>query len=248
MNLKFVRPALTTAAVLAAAAIRGPALGAQMPMQHPMPTPAIVTSAMEEVEVAPDRAMLSLAVETRAASAAEAGRLNARIQAAVIDTLKKLGIPSAQLRTQGLSIAAEYDYSREVGRQFIGYGARNAIQIEVRDIAMVGTLVDAGLAKGATNVGGVRFYASNISVARREALKRAVERVRADAALMAEAAGGSLGGLIELIHSPSFDGAVAYDAPVAMAMKQSSQERTPIEAGMLKVSVSVSARFGFLSK
>src|SRR5688500_9832306 len=79
-----------------------PSLGAQAaPNPATPPIPQIHTSASEEVEIAPDRAAVSLAVESRARTAAAAGAENARIQTAVLDTLRKLGIESRHIRTQG---------------------------------------------------------------------------------------------------------------------------------------------------
>ena len=57
--------------------------------------------ASESVEVTPDRATITVAVETREKSAAGAGALNARIQTAVLDSLKRLGIAEAVAQAAG---------------------------------------------------------------------------------------------------------------------------------------------------
>jgi uncharacterized protein YggE len=210
--------------------------------------PRIVTSATEEVEIAPDRAVITFSVETRGRTAASAGTENARIQAAVLDTLRRIGIASAQLKTQGVSINPEYEYPREGGRPtVVGYQAQNSIQVEVRQISLIGTVIDAGLSRGATNVGGLRFFASSTEAATREAMRQAVVRARADADAIAEAAGGRIGGVIDIVASPN-----NYSPPqpmLAMSMAARSAERdvqTPIETGVLKVVVSVEARFLFV--
>ncbi len=251
MYRRSMGPLASLVLALAATAVAAPALAAQMPApQAQQPVPQIVTNASEEVEVVPDRAMISFAVETRAKTAAAAGAENARIQTAVLDTLRKLGIASAQLKTQGVSINPEYEYPEGGGRPtVVGYQARNSIQVEVRQLAQVGSLIDAGLRRGATNVGGLRFFASNVTDARREALKKAVERARADAEVIAVAAGGRLGTVLEIVASPNYDGPIAYDAAPQMLMKAARESApTPVEAGVLKVSVSVSGRFQFLAK
>ena len=210
--------------------------------------PQIITMATEEVEISPDRANIVLAVETRAKTAAAAGAENARIQSAVIDTLRKLGILPAQLRTQGLSIQPEYEYPRDGGRPtIIGYQARNGVQAEIRDIARVGSVIDAGLARGATSVGALRFFASNTEVAGREALRKAMARARADADAVAEAAGGRITGLIEVRVRPNNPGVFAAEVMGATAMRlvRASDEPTPIESGSLTVGVNIEARFRF---
>lgn len=210
--------------------------------------PQITTTATEEVEISPDRASLVLAVDTRAKTAALAGSENARIQAAVLDTLRKLGILPAQLRTQGLSIQPEYEYPRDGGRPtVIGYQARNGVQAEIRDLSRVGTVIDAGLARGATSVGALRFFASSTDEAGRVALRKAMARAREDADAVAEAAGGRVTGIIEVRVRPN-DPGVLYSGVMGATVLRSVRtggEPTPIESGSLTVRVSVEARFRF---
>ena len=228
----------------------GTTLAAQAPAAGATP-PRIVTMATEEVEIAPDRAVLTFSVETRGRTAAAAGTENARIQAAVLDTLRKVGIASAQLRTQGVSINPEYEYPREGGRPtVVGYQAQNSIQVEVRQIALIGTVIDAGLSRGATNVGGLRFFASSTEAATREAMRRAVTRARADADAIAEAAGGRIGGVIEILARPGESGPLVPEIATAMSVRglQKMDTPTPIETGVLKVIVSIEARFLFVAR
>lgn len=213
--------------------------------------PRIVTVATEEVEISPDRAVLTFTVETRARTAAAAGTENARIQAAVLDTLRRIGIASAQLRTQGVSINPEYEYPGEGRRPtVVGYQAQNSIQVEVRQISLIGTVIDAGLSRGASNVGGLRFFAASTEAATREALRKAVFRARADADAIAEAAGGRVGILIEIVSNPVSAGPVFREMSMTMSARseQSSNVTTPIESGVLKVVVSVEARFTFIPR
>lgn len=223
---------------------------AQAPASSAAP-PRIVTSATEEVEIVPDRAVLTFMVETRARTAAAAGTENARIQAAVLDTLRRVGIASAQLKTQGVSINPEYEYPREGGRPtVVGYQAQNSIQVEVRQVALIGTVIDGGLSRGATNVGGLRFFASSTEVATREAMRKAVVRARADADAIAEAAGGRVAGVIEIVAHPGSSGPVMPEmiAPMAMRGLERADVSTPIETGILKVIVTVEARYLFVTK
>jgi uncharacterized protein YggE len=211
----------------------------------------IVTTATEEVEIAPDRAVITFAVETRGRTAASAGTENARIQAAVLDTLRRVGIASAQLKTQGVSINPEYEYPTQGGRPtVVGYQAHNSIQVEVRQISLIGTVIDAGLSRGATNVGGLRFFASSTESATREAMRKAVARARADADAIADAAGGRVGGVIEIIASPSTGSPPGPMVMTSMVMRASeaADVQTPIESGVLKVIVSIEVRFSFVGR
>ena len=227
-----------------------PLLHAQSPEptpSAPSARPVIVTTVTEDVEIVPDRASLTFAVETHAKTAAAAGADNARIQTAVLDALKRLGVAAAQLRTSGLSINPEYEYPREGGRPtLIGYQATNSVRVEVRQLAQVGTLIDAGLAKGATNVGALQFFASNTEAAEREALRNAVARARADADAIADAAGARVLALIQVTVLTGPDSRPMAELGGAMVMRASAAEaQTPIETGSLKVRVTIEAKFTF---
>jgi len=222
---------------------------ASMPTSRPtsMPTGQIVVSATEEVDVIPDRARLTLAIETRARTAAQAGSDNARIQTAILDTLAKLGIPATQIQTVGVSVQAEYEYPSQGGRPTItGYVARNGVRVEIRRIALVGTVMDAGLAKGANQVDGLQFFASTTEQVRREALRAAVQRARHDADAMAMAAGGRIVGVIELNSGAPAVSQMEFGPQLMMARGAAVADTpTPIEAGTLKVVVMVTARFSY---
>jgi uncharacterized protein YggE len=210
--------------------------------------PQIITSATEEIEIAPDRAALSFTVMTRARTAAAAGAENARIQTAVLDALRRAGIASAQLRTQGVSINPEYEYPRDGSRPtVIGYQAQNSIQVEVREVGQLGGVIDAGLSGGATSVGALRFFASNSDAATREAMRMAVLHARADADAIAAAAGGHVSGLIEIITNPGSAGPVVPETTAMMSLRSADTQAvtTPIETGMLKIRVTIQARFRF---
>ena len=218
--------------------------GDPMPMPGMVPVPMVVTTGRGEVEVTPDRATVQFAVESRGSTAAEAGARNARIQTAVLDTLKTMGFTPQQLGTTGYSVSPEYQYPKEGGvPKVVGYVARNTIRADVRKIDQVGPTIDAALAKGATNVAGLRFDSSRIDEIRREALKAAVRNARADAEAMAEASGGALGDILD-VSNAGYDAMPMLEmAPMRMAKASGDMAQTPIEPGELKLAVSVTARW-----
>ncbi|MBX9927382.1 MAG: SIMPL domain-containing protein [Gemmatimonadaceae bacterium] len=207
---------------------------------------SITTTARAEMEMRPDRASITFAVETRGASAAVAGSSNARRAKAVIDTLRSLGVLADEITTQGVQIGAEYAYEPRSAPRVTGYVARNAVTIEAKNLELVGRLIDAALGAQANNVGGLRFYASNDEAMRRQALAKAVERARLDAEAMAKAAGGTLGSLIELSNSEGFVRPMFESEMKVFAAR--ADVATPVQSGTLKVEATVTARWGFLPR
>ena len=126
------------------------------------PPPSISTSAVGETSVVPDRAMISVAVESQGQTAAAAGAANAQLQTKVIDAVKAAGVAAAQIRTSGYNVFPEYTQATGgKGPRISGYRAHNTVQVEVRNLESVGKVIDAVLAAGATNLGGLSLFASN---------------------------------------------------------------------------------------
>lgn len=222
------------------------ATGAEAQEQRPpfAERPHLIVVAHSEVEVVPDRAHLVIAVESRARTSQAAAAENARLQTAVLEAIRRAGIPAAQIRTQSVMVTPEYEYPKEGGRPTVtGYQARNAVQVEVRDLSRVGGVIDAALAAGATNINGPNFTLANPDSARREALDAAVRKAMADARVMAQAAGMELGAVLELTsedggQTPMFDRQV-------MAMRAEEAAPTPISAGMISVRSTVRLKVAF---
>lgn len=236
-----VRALLAILAMLVA----GPTAAQETP--RPSATPAeVVVTGRGEVRLPPDRGALELSVETRARTAAEAGAENARRQRAVLDTLRRLGLASDDISTVGYGISP--DWRSESGdrppRQ-VGYVARNGVRVELRDLDRLGSIIDAALAAGANGVGAVHFRSSREGEAQLAALDSAVTQARARAAVMARAAGGTLGALRQLSTE-------RYEPPPgirlqALQVMDLEQQGTPITPGQLSVVAVVVGRWEFVA-
>ena len=157
-----------------AAAVQGTA--AQEP-------PVVVTAGEGVVKLAPDRAWVTVAAESRARSARDAQRANTEAMTAVLGKLKGMGFPPDALRTSGYDVQPEFDYVN--GKQTLrGYVARNSVEVRVDDITIAGDVLEVAVGAGATSIGGLRFDLKDRAGAEREALRKAVAdaRSRADAA------------------------------------------------------------------
>jgi uncharacterized protein YggE len=212
------------------------------------PMPSLVTSGQGEAKVAPDRASILVNVQTRATTAAAAASENAQRTRAVIDALLKLGLPKEQVTTEGYTVYPEMRYDNTGGSPRVtGYVVTNTIRAETHRPEQAGAIVDAALGAGANVINSLSFYASSIEEPRRQAIALAVASARADAEAMARAAGGSLGGLLELsTQGPTMPPRPMFDAGM-MRAKVAQAEPTPINAGQQTITVFVNARWQFVS-
>jgi hypothetical protein len=216
------------------------------PVAVPTASPVIAVSGTGEAQVTPDRARLSIGVQTQAPTAADASARNARLQRAVIDTLRALGLGADQITTSGYNVYPEQTFDPQGRRPRItGYNVQNTVTVELRRIDQVGPALDAVLSKGANLVSSLQFYSSQEAAVQRRALQNAIERARADAEAMATAAGGRLGALLELSS-----GIVSRPRPmneVAMASaRMADAAPTPISEGTQTLTATVTGRGQFL--
>lgn len=221
------------------------ASGAQVVQGIAGAPPQIVTTGQGEVRVTPDRATIMIGVQTRASTAAEAASENARRQRAVIDTLEALGIPAREISTLGYNVYPEMRYDTVRQQQRItGYVVSNAVRTELHQVSMVGSAIDAALAKGANQINSLRFSSSTTDDARRMALSQAVAQARGDAEAIAKAAGGHVGEVVEITEVGGYTPPIME--PMMGARVAGAVAPTPIEPGELTVQVSVNARWSYV--
>jgi uncharacterized protein YggE len=200
----------------------------------------IVVSATGSVTVKPDMAEFRIQLKSLAGNADKAAAQTAERYRAVQKALRSAGIPSEDAPSAGFTVSPEWEWSQSSGRNVLkGYAARHIIDVKIRDLKLAGKAIDAVVQAGADEVQNIRFFSSNFDVLRRNALAIAVENARKDADIMAKAAGGRVGGLIELnVQQPATRGglvmemmeAKAAPAPAPTEFSPSDQE---IQVGIL---------------
>jgi uncharacterized protein YggE len=160
--------------------------------------PEITASGRGEVRLPPTYAILTVDVTTRANAAVEAASQNARKVEAIRNALRSAGLTEKDITTAGYRLEQNYEHPRNAEPRPAGFTAHPTIRAEVRPLENLGRVIDAAIAGGATGVSGIHFLAANTEETRRSAMAEAVRQAKADAKVLATAAGGSLGRLIAL--------------------------------------------------
>jgi uncharacterized protein YggE len=201
----------------------------------------IVVTGRGEVDVPPDVAVVSIGVDVRRPTVAEAREVAARAQTGVIEALRRAGVGDADVRTTELAIQPDYEHT-PVGRRLLGYTARNVVEARVRDLDRVQRAIDDAVAAGGdeTRLDGLRFELDDPAAARRRARAEAIEAARADAEQIASSLGVRLG---EPIAVEEVGG--GGPQPMMMARMEAAQPaaETPIEPGSTRVTVEVRVRW-----
>jgi uncharacterized protein YggE len=205
------------------------------------PPPYVEATGSAEVHLTPDRAGITIAVETRAQTAAEVGAANARIQRRVLDTLQLLGFRAPNVSTAGYTVTPQYDNAAQ-GQRERGYLARNTIQVRLSDLARIGTVIDAALGAGATRIEGIAYQTTKADSARPVALAQAAEHAHAEASALTQALGVKLGPVISITAEGM--GGTPYASLQSMrSVSMAPAVATEISPGDIVVRASVAGRW-----
>lgn len=204
--------------------------------------PTISVNGEGVVEVAPDRATISLGVVTRDKNAAKVQNDNAKIASEIIKSVAALGIDKKNIRTGNYSFHQYFrnDNNRRVAD---GYEANNTVIVIVDDLNLVGKVIDAALANGANNVDSLEFGIKDKSKLQNEAIRLAVRDARAKAEVVAAELGKNIIGVLNVSVNSGYISAPRASKMFMADMAAENSVATPIESGMLNCSASVHVDF-----
>jgi uncharacterized protein len=189
------------------------------------------------VKVKPDMAEVVIGIITESTQLEIAQKENTMQTQKVLDNIKVMGIPPEDIQTQNYSINIKYDYID--GKQvFRGYTVSNYFNVLIRDISIVGQVIDAAVNGGANAVNNVRFIVSNISIYYNEALKLAVK----DTQNKAMAIASKLKVNINMVPIQIKERGSNPISPLTTSFKASAVV-TPIEAGENKIIANIEVVF-----
>lgn len=210
-----------------------------LPFSAPAFAEALVTVTGEAtVEATPDMATISLGVTTEGQTAAEAMTANSKALQAVVERLKAAGIEDRDLQTSNLSLNPNWvGYDSGSTPKIAGYVASNMLNVRVRALDGLGSVLDASIADGANTLNGISFELAQPRPALDEARKAAVADARARAALLIEAAGGTLGKIVSITENSG------YGSPMPMFKSDAAAAPVPVAAGQIGLSASVTISF-----
>jgi uncharacterized protein len=206
--------------------------------------PVVELSVAEVIESAPDTATFSTGVETSAPTASAALRQNSAEVAKVIAQLRKLGIDQKDIQTSGVNLNAEYDYIQATQQnRFKGYRVSNQVQVKIRDISKLGSIMDSVVTSGATNINGPWFSIDDDSEVKKSARSRALASGKAQAESYAKANGYSSVRLLAVAEGISGRSPGPQPIMKSFDVAAESGSRVPIAPGQIGTSVVLSLQY-----
>ena len=220
----------TASALVLAAAFVTPAFATDIMMPR-----TVSMTGHGEVRKAPDRAVVSVGVQSTAETAQAALAANSAAMNRIFAGLRTAGIADKFIQTSNFRVQLRYDYSDNSQPKLLGYDVINMVSVTVDDLTRIGALLDALVSAGSNQINGITFLVSKpeqaIDDARRLAVKDAVRK----AGVYANAASFILGNILSVNESGNY----APPMPMAAGMEAKQAADTPIATGEQTLSVDV---------
>lgn len=164
-------------------------------------TPNTITLTGEgKVTGVPNIATIDLGMLTAKKTVAEAQANNVEKMNALTNRLKSLGIESKDLTTTQYNISPHYDYLN--GRSEIsGYDVQQTLNVKVRDLAQLNSVLQAAAEVGSNQIGGLIFTVDNVESLKAGARLKAIRNAQDKAQALAEAVGVKLGRIVSFNES-----------------------------------------------
>jgi len=153
---------------------------------------------------------------------------------AVMAALKKQGIADKDMQTSGFSVWTDQAYAPDGTRGEISYRVSNQVNVTIRDLDKVGSVLDAAMEAGANSIYGVTFSLDDNTPAQSDARKKAVANARDKAQELAKLTDLKLGNVVSVSE---VIGDNSYYAGVNAASMSMGGGGGPIAPGELEVSV-----------
>ena len=196
--------------------------------------------------VAPDRAVLGLAVSVVAPDAALALDRVAERLGRLTDVLDGAGVAAADRTTDAVTVGEEREW-RDGTSVLLGHRATSGVTVTVRDLDGVGRLLRAAVGDAQADVRQLAWQVDAAHPARTELLGEAALDARRRATAYATALDLRLG-TVELISERPLVAGPPDGPPMMRAMKAAgTAEDVPVDAGRIELAAEVDVRFGLLA-
>lgn len=205
-------------------------------------TGAVHVNASASISIVPDKAEVSVGARIQEKSVQDAQAQANKVVSDIIEAVKALGVEENKITTSDYSVYPQTEYSSLSGEEKIaGYTVYNSITVQLEDFALLDSVIDAAIEKGANQINGISFDSSRRGELYREALKEAVQAAKEKAQLLAEASGVTLTSLKDVSEVSSINSSAYYRAAnTAMdAAAAAGSAETSIQGGELAITAQV---------
>ncbi len=203
----------------------------------------VSVSGQGEVSAQPDMARVTLGVEARRRTLAEARSTVTSTLDRVLALTRDLRIDPKYVNATRLQVQPEYNWNeKDRKRVLLGYVVSRQVEVELRDLDQLGALLERAVDAGANQVGDASLDSTRRKELERQAMALAVQDARLNAEALARAAGAQLGAVRTLNASGSAPPMPMYRMSAVMADAAAPPEAT-YQAADMKFAANVSVEY-----
>lgn len=191
------------------------------------------------VTLTPDMATISVGVQTQGAEAEEAVAENNAKAEAITAALKEFGIEDKDIKTTNFSVYPRQRYNDDGEIVDVTYIVQNTVMVTVRDLEILGEVLDASVAAGANNIYGVSFDIADRESAYAQAIEAAVANARTRADALAAAADAKLGEALKIDTFIGGGGVFVEMETRGLDMAMAEESAVPVSPGEMEIHVDV---------
>jgi uncharacterized protein YggE len=205
-------------------------------------------SGQGEVRAEPDRATVTLGVEARKPTLEQARAEVDKGVTAVLKLTRDLAIDPKYVRTTRVQVHPEYDWNNQGReRRLLGYYVARQVEVELRNLEQLGTLMERAFAAGVNQVGDPQLDSSRRRELEREALAKAVADARLNAEAVAKAAGAKVGAPRTISAASSTVPPMPMHAKMLPAVAEASDASQSYQRGEMTFTATVQVEYDLLT-
>ncbi len=154
-----------------------------------------------KVEITPDTAYLTAGIVVdNKPNVQEVSKEMDKINNKIINELKNFGIDKKDIKTSNYSIYPNYKYENNENL-ISGYNGNATIEIKIKDVNKIASIIEIVTQAGANQIQGVRFSIDNPEKYREEARNIAIKNAKEQAEKIAKSLGIKLGKVVNIVES-----------------------------------------------
>jgi uncharacterized protein YggE len=230
---------MLVALVIAGCSAAQAAPPAQQADDKPGEPRTITVNGTGRISVAPDIARIFIGVETTSEEASTAVQDNNGKAAQIMETLEGLGIAPEDIQTTNFSIYPREERDSDGNITQVTYVVQNTVNVTIRDLDQVGSVLDGVVQSGANSISGIQFDLADRSPANENGLEAAVLDARSQAGILAGAAEVELG---QVLTINSFNSSPIV--PIQrVALEFAGPADVPVSPGEIVITVDITMVF-----
>ena len=196
-----------------------------------------------KITAKPDQAIIQIGIVTESKQADTAQSQNAIISNNVLTALSKIGISSEDITTISYTIQPVYEFT-EGSSVLTGYRVQHILDITIKDLMNLGSVLEATIAAGANIAENIRFDVSNREIQYQEALQQAMKNATEKAIQLGEQIGVNINTIpvkVTEAAGPPLPRQVSF----ALAADSASGVTPPIQSNKIEIEATLSAVFTY---